>query len=78
LSKLFEHTGNIDNDTVTEQILSSLGNDGTGDQMEGILLSFLDDGVSSICTSIESGANVILISQHTNKLAFAFITPLGS
>ena len=44
--------------------------------MEGIFDAISDNCVSSVCTTVEPGANVIVLGQNVDKLALAFIAPL--
>lgn len=46
--------------------------------MESILVAISDDSVTSVSSAIESRTNVIFFGKNVDKLALAFVSPLGT
>lgn len=46
--------------------------------MEGVLMAVSNDSVTSVCTTVESCANLVIFGKNVNELAFAFVAPLGA
>lgn len=46
--------------------------------MKRVLLAVLDDGVTSIGSTIVSGAYIVLLAQKIDELALALVSPLAS
>lgn len=46
--------------------------------MECILDTFGDDSVTSVGSTIETSANVIVLGKDVDQFAFTFVTPLGA
>ena len=76
LSQFLEHAADVDDDAVAEDILAARVQDATREKMEGIFDTVSDDGVSSVRTTIETSAHVVVLRQDVHKLALAFVAPL--
>jgi len=46
--------------------------------MEGILVTIGNDGVSGVSTTVKASADIVVGSEDVDKLALAFVTPLGA
>ena len=46
--------------------------------MEGILDTIGDNGVTSVCTTIESSAHIVVLGEDVDELTLTFVTPLGT
>jgi hypothetical protein len=64
--------------TVSKQVDTFWIEDSAWKQMEGILCTVDDDGVTSIRSTIESSTDIEVLGEDINKLALSFVTPLGT
>jgi len=78
LIELFVHGLWVNNNTVTKQVVAAGVENTAGKEMERILDPINHNCMASIRSSVESGANVVILGQDVNKLSLAFVTPLGS
>ena len=46
--------------------------------MESVLVTVCNYGVAGICSTIEAGANVVVLWEDVDEFAFALIAPLGA
>ena len=78
LSQLFEHAADIDNNAVAEDVLASRVQNAARKKMESVLDAISDDGMSRVCSTVETSAYVVILREDIHKFALAFITPLRS
>ena len=78
LSQFLEHAADVDDDAVAEDILAARVQDATWEKMESVLDSISDDCVSSIGSTVEASANVVVLRKDIHKFALAFVAPLRS
>ena len=74
--EFLEHSVEVHDDTITENIHGVLINQTTWQQVEGVLFAIGHHGVPSIGTTIESANDVVVLGQHVGQFPLAFVTPL--
>lgn len=78
LLELVEHSLDVDDDSVAEDVDTLVVEYSAWKQVEGVLLFIDDDGVTGISASVESSADVVFFSEEIDKFSFTFVTPLGA
>ena len=78
LSQFLEHAADVDDNAVAKDILTARVQDATWEKMESVLDSISDDCVSSVGSTVETSANVVVLRKDIYKFALAFIAPLRS
>jgi hypothetical protein len=78
LGQLIKHAWNVDNATIAKDIHAAWVHDSARKQMESVLNSIHDNRVPSVGTTVEASTHIEVLGQDVDKLALAFIAPLGT
>lgn len=76
LSQLVEHGLQMNDNTVSKHVLATRIQESARKEMECILDFINNDGVTSVRSSIETSADVIVLCKDVYKLPFSLVTPL--
>jgi len=76
LRKFVEHGRDVDDSAVTHQVDALIVQNTARKQMESVLVSIGNDGVTGVSATVETGAEVEVFCQDVDEFAFTFITPL--
>ena len=78
LAHLLHQIGRADDDAVADDVDRFGIENSRGNQVQRVLLPVGDDRVAGVVAARETRDHFVLLGQHVDDLAFAFVTPLQS
>jgi hypothetical protein len=78
LRELVEHGRNVQDNAVAQDVYTLVVKDTAGEQVESVLVPVGNDSMAGVRTSVETRADIVILGQDVDELAFALVTPLGT